>query len=91
MTRARRASAMVLATATLFLVSCSATSAPGPTPGPEPATVLVATGATAFVAGTYTPLEGSPDILRQGVLRPDGDGCLTLVEADATIHPVLFP
>ncbi|MEO9249249.1 hypothetical protein ABDK96_16320 [Citricoccus nitrophenolicus] len=52
--------------------------------------VLVSNVDPAFSAGTYGPLDESLDILRQGTLEVDSDGCLIL-EDYSGIHPVLFP
>lgn len=56
----------------------------------EPDEVLVSNVDPTFSAGTYDPLDESLDILRQGTLEVDSDGCLVL-EDYSGIHPVLFP
>lgn len=56
----------------------------------EPDEVLVFQNDPGFSAGTYGPLDGSLDILRQGTLDVDSAGCLIL-EDYSGIHPVLFP
>lgn len=56
-----------------------------------PNDILTFDGNPPFSGGTYAPLNGSLDILRQGTLETDSDGCLMLNDGDMGIHPVLFP
>lgn len=55
-----------------------------------PNDILTFDGTPPFSAGTYAPLDASLDILRQGTLETDSDGCLIL-DGDMGVHPVLFP